>query len=212
MKRPQSLQFLILFTLCAWILFIPAISAAETSDDTGIISTFELQLAGRNIQYLQTDQTEPTAYYGFDFGLEAAGYPKATMLGGWNGIEAAIRIGYLDSLTFLLRIASLWTVLGTEHLNLSIGPGGELFAILTTEPIEKASYIQPHISLRLGLAAGPLALRTEYDFHFIRKAHHLRTYLPLFGGIGVGLELGFDRTINDSLALNNASALLLYQF
>lgn len=200
-----------LFTLCLGLLHAaPARSSGV--DNTSLISTAEFHLVGRSLNYLPPDDPDPLSEYGFDVGIQIADYTAISMFGGLNGVEFSLRMGYYDALSLQTRIASLWTVLGTPNLNLSIGPGGELFMIIESETLTDVNYIQPLLSLRMGLGLGVLSLRTEYDYHLIRGAHHLRGYLPLFDTVGLGLELGFDRTLSDTLALNNAGALLLFRF
>lgn len=169
-----------------------------------LISPIELHVA--------THRLTANSTYGFDIGLQAAYYFNETMLDGWNGFDLAFRLGHLQRFSLLARLVTPWTLINTPNLNLAAGPGAEY----STQPTYAGSTNSPYLSLllsvRLGLTAGPIHLRTEYDFHAIRQAHHLRAYLPLPYYLGIGLELAFNRDNSPNLLLNQTAATIFLHF
>ncbi len=171
---------------------------------TNLISPLELHVA---TQHLTANNT-----YGFDIGFQSAFYFNQTMFDGWNGLDLAFRLGHLQRFSLLARMASLWTVITSADINLAAGVGAEFSTQPTYANSTNAPYLSPLLNLRLGIAAGPIKLRAEYDFHIIRQAHHLRAYLPLPFHIGIGLELALNRDASPNLRLNQTAATIFLHF
>lgn len=168
-----------------------------------LIAPFELQFANHILR---------PGKYGFDIGLHGAFYYNETMLDGWNGLDFTFRLGYLHHFSMLGRLAAPWSIINLPNLNLAAGLGAEFFVLPATDAPHPFNYLQPIASLRLGIAAGPLRLRAEYDFHLLRRTHHVRAYLPIFTHLGLGLERTFTPTRTTHQNLHHTAATLIIPF
>ncbi len=149
---------------------------------------------------------------GFDVGLHGAYYIKKSVFYGWNGFDFAFRLGHIKHFSILARLASLWTLIDSANFNIAAGFGGEIATYPTN--VNSSSYPSASslLSLRFGIATGPIAVRTEYDFHMLRNAHNLRAYLPLPYKTGIGMELDFNRDNRRVLNLNHIAATFFLHF